>query len=177
MQRKDVFIIILVLIIATEGGLLFFGKQLLSGMPTFPQDCLKKPDGYDRWDCLNPYFEKFTKTVSANAALAEALELTKQGVISDCHITAHTIGRANLEKHDIDMGQAFATCGFACIQGCMHGVMERYVQEKADPYRMLGEIQSACDSVGSRYPGPGSGIIMSKEEMMWSQCHRIGMIL
>lgn len=139
-------------------------KELLTGIPVFPQKCFEYPEGYKRWDCLNPYFEKLTLAVSANVALTEALELVNKGGMSDCHTVAHTIGEANLEKHDFDMGQAFATCGFQCIQGCMHGVMESYIQKEANPYNMFGEIKDTCDSVGS-----ASGSV--KERMLWDQCH------
>jgi len=168
-RRGVVFLVILILIVAIEGGVLLSGTELLSGIPKFPQDCLEKPDGYERWDCLNPYFEKLTKATSASIALTEARELTKQGTISDCHIAAHTIGGANLEKHDFDMGQAFASCGFQCIQGCMHGVTERYLQNEADPYKILSEIKNICDSVA--LPPEVDNRIFTKDNLLWAQCH------
>jgi len=170
MWPKGVVVAIFTLIIAIEGGVLLFGEEWLRGIPMFPQDCLEKPDGYERWDCLNGYFEKLTQATSANIALTESLALVKQGVIVDCHVSAHTIGRVNLEKHDFNMGEAFASCGFQCIQGCMHGVMERYLQNEADPYRVLSEIKNMCDSVGSISPG-----VWNKDALLWDQCnHGIG---
>jgi hypothetical protein len=173
--HKALFLIVLIMaVILAEAGVVFFAKVQLHGMPAFPHHCLQKPDGYDeRWNCLNPYFEKLTKAASASVALTGARKLVTQGVMSDCHIAAHTIGRANLEKHDFDMGRAFATCGFACIQGCMHGVMERYVRELADPYKVRDEIADMCDSVGLAPETENPAL--SKDVLMWDQCnHGLG---
>jgi len=175
-HRTAILIVsLLVLVIFAEAGLLFFDRGLLGGIPAFPKDCLGKPDGYEgRWVCLNPYFSKLTKATSANVALTKALELTKQGVISDCHISAHTIGAANLEKYDFDLGTAFASCGFHCIQGCMHGAMERYIQNKGDPYAVRDEIKTVCDSVAPASLEAGSPT-PSRETLLWRQCyHGIG---
>lgn len=122
---------------------------MLFGQYTYnPQKCFEKSDGYSRWDCLRPYFETLTQKMSASIALDEARNLVGQGAISDCHILAHSIGEANLKKYDFHMGEAFASCGSACIQGCQHGVMERYIRSKTDPYTVVSEIKSICEDVG-----------------------------
>ena len=70
------------------------------------QECLEMPDGYKKWSCLVPYFEKLTIVKSERTAVTEALNFKTQGVVSDCHLFAHFIGEKSLEKHNFDMGKA-----------------------------------------------------------------------
>jgi len=128
---------------------LFFGKDLGDNLSTPPKECFERSDGYKRWICLRPYFETITKKLSASAAVDEALKLKVQGAVSDCHLLAHYIGEASLVKHNFNMGEAFASCGSACIQGCQHGVMERYVRYETDLYNVVSKIKNMCDGVGS----------------------------
>lgn len=114
-----------------------------------PQECLsRKSDGYSTsWSCFEPYFERITKEISVNAAMAEAIKLKEQKVVSGCHLFAHFIGEASLEKYNSDVGKAFSSCAFGCSDGCFHGVMEQYMRNDADPYKVILETKNMCDSI------------------------------
>jgi len=122
-------------------------KKISTGPLEPPQECLDKPDGYKKWSCFRPYFERITNEVSVNAAMAEAIKLNAQRVVSDCHHWSHFIGEASLEKHNFDMGKAFSSCTFGCSSGCFHGVMERYLRYETEPANVISKIKNMCDSI------------------------------
>jgi hypothetical protein len=165
-KTKIILSIALLAIVIGEGSLLFvdyMGKRL----PNFPKECLDKENEYDKWICLKPYFDELVSKVSPRYAITEAKILKDREVIDDCHLNAHFIGEAALEKYDFDVGQAFASCEFGCIEGCFHGVMERYVRYEADPYSVVFKVKNMCDSVSS----PNA----RKESLLRGQCaHGIG---
>lgn len=115
--------------------------------PKPEQECLDIPDGYEKWSCLGPYFEKLTIEKSTQTALTEALKFKTQGIVSDCHLFAHNIGEKSLENHNFDLGKAFSSCSHVCSKGCWHGVIERYINEQ----QILPEIKNICDGVGLDY--------------------------
>ena len=114
-----------------------------------PQECLDKPDGYNKWSCLKPYFERITIEVSSRAAIAEAKSLKRQGVIGDCHVISHFIGWTNLEKYNFNMVQAFTSCASGCVEGCFHGVMDRSIWKATDPHNIISNIKNVCDNLGT----------------------------
>jgi len=111
--------------------------------------CLSKAHSYEKILCLQQYFKEFTKSNSAELAMAKAEEFKAEGVIDDCHLIAHYIGEANLEKSNFDFGRALSTCSLGCIEGCFHGVMEAYVSQKTDSLEFRSGITTMCDSVSS----------------------------
>ena len=122
-------------------------RILLSGNDLFkpPKECLDKPDGYNTsWSCFKLYFEKITNEVSVEAAMVEARRFKVEKVVSDCHLFAHYIGAAALEKYDFDIGKAFSSCSYGCSKGCLHGVVKEYLSNE-DPYKPISEIKNACD--------------------------------
>ncbi len=112
-----------------------------------PQECLDEPDGYKKWVCLGPYFTRVTNEVSVRASMAEAKSLKRQGVISDCHLFSHFIGKTTLEKYDFDLAKAFSSCTDGCSNGCWHGVMERYIRGEEDLSGIASKIKNVCDSI------------------------------
>ena len=115
-----------------------------------PQECLDKPDGYNKWVCLGPYFTRVTNEVSVRAAMAEARRFKEEKAVSDCHISAHLIGETSLEKHNFDIGKAFSSCTSGCNDGCFHGVMERYIRGEEDLSGIASKIKNVCDSLGNK---------------------------
>ena len=113
------------------------------------QECLDKPDGYKKWSCFRPYFETLTNEVSASASMAEAIKFEEQRIVSDCHLFAHYVGETNLEKYNFNMGKAFSSCTPGCLNGCFHGVMERYIRYETEPDNVISKIKNMCDSVGT----------------------------
>ena len=111
------------------------------------QECLGKPDGYEKWVCLGLYFEKFTAATSVSLAIAEATRLNEEGVVSSCHVIAHYIGEAAWEKNDFDMGKAFSSCTLGCNKGCFHAVMQQHLRYQTDPYTIISQIKNMCDGV------------------------------
>ena len=148
----------------------FFNAALVdkaNGSLEVPQHCMLQPDGYKRWACLGPYFEKLTFLTSARTAMVEATKFKEQGVVSDCHVFAHLIGEANLEKHDFDVGKAISSCTVGgCRYGCVHGVIGRYGGTEADPYNIISKMKNVCDSIEDDFPqklncvhGTGHGLL------------------
>jgi hypothetical protein len=70
-----------------------------------------------------------------------------QGVLSDCHLIAHFVGKANLEKYGFDLGQALSTCSTDCIQGCIHGAVQTYVSQKDSFEEFIAELDTVCEVV------------------------------
>ena len=157
-MRKEIFVtgllvscILLGMIILGLSRADFFSALPLLGVSSsfeLPQNCMREPDGYKRWTCLGPYFANLTMQTSAKTAVSEASKLKQQGAVSDCHVLTHFIGEANLEKNDFDMGETIASCAVGeCRYGCVHGAMQRYGQNEADPYSIISKIKSMCDSI------------------------------
>lgn len=141
MARKSLIFILLVVVFVEMGILVWGAKE--------KDKCLSEAEGYTKWRCYEPYFKKLTNETSAHAAMAEAIRLRDGGVFSSCHIFGHLIGETNLEKHDFDTGKAFSSCTRGCVDGCFHGVMERYIRNEADPYNIIPKLSSICDGVGT----------------------------
>lgn len=113
-----------------------------------PEACFELPNYYKRIACISPYVAAIVKESSARDAFCRVAGLLREGKIQDCHLLAHVIGEANLEKYQGDAAQALANCPLDCIQGCIHGVMEKLVgrlqeQGQATPSVLL----SLCDSL------------------------------
>jgi len=124
-----------------------------------PKECLDEDkDGNKRWSCFRHYFETLTNKVSASAAMSEAIKLKYQRTTSECHLFAHYIGAANLEKHNFDMGKAFSSCTSGCNDGCFHGVMERAIRNESDPYSIIPRIKNVCDSLVTNTGGKGTNV-------------------
>lgn len=152
------FIFLLVIVVVfLKLGIFGFGQFSFLGIaPTVrvnylfepPKECMSQSDGYKKWTCLRPYFEELTDKISAKAAISEATKFKEQGIISDCHIPAHYIGEANLGRHNFDLEKAFYSCSVGeCRAGCYHGVVERYIRNKADPANIIFEIKNVCDRI------------------------------
>jgi hypothetical protein len=109
--------------------------------------CEAHGETYEKTICLEPYFAEITKRESAAAAVARAQEMEHQGLISDCHLIAHFVGEANLEKHGNNLGQALSTCSTDCIQGCIHGAVQTYVSQKDSFEEFIAELDILCDGV------------------------------
>jgi len=112
-------------------------------------DCISQLDGYKKWDCMSPYFEKLVYEESVIEAMKEAIEFKEERVVADCHLFGHLIGETGLEKNNFDVGKTFSSCVHGCSDGCFHGVMERYLRNEIDPYNVVSNIQNICDSVGT----------------------------
>jgi len=115
------------------------------------KECLSQPDGYEKWDCMSPYFKDLVYRASVGEAMAEAIKFKEERVVADCHLFGHAIGETSLEKNNFDVGKAFSSCVHGCSDGCFHGVMEGYISNKAEPYSVVSEIQNVCDSVGTGF--------------------------
>jgi len=113
------------------------------------EQCLLLADGYQKISCLGPSIAQITKKGSAQTAIDLLQNLQKEGFIPDCHLLAHVVGEANLEKYNFDSGKAFSSCSFGCIEGCFHGVMEAYVSSKVDQTQISSLIKGMCESVSS----------------------------
>jgi hypothetical protein len=73
----------------------------------------------------------------------------EEGIIDDCHLSAHQIGRTSFNQYKDDIGKAFATCPMGCIEGCFHGVMEGYVEKNGSPSQIVEEVPKLCSTVSS----------------------------
>lgn len=165
-KGKILFFFVLLVIVAGEGSFVFL-DFIKNRLPSPPKECFGKSNEYDKWMCFNPYFKELVNKVSVVYAMNEAKKFKNEKIIDDCHLNAHFIGEATLEKYDFDAGKAFASCEFGCIEGCFHGVMERYVRYESDPYTAVEKVKNMCDTVSS----PNSKL----EETLKSQCaHGIG---
>jgi len=146
-----VLIVAIILVIFFGIGFLTKSKFFVTSLFEPPQQCLDQSDGYKKWSCFRPYFEKITNEVSASAAMAEAIKLEVQRVVSDCHLFGHFAGETTLEKHNFDMGKAFSSCGEGCLNGCFHGVMERYLRDETDLSNLPLQLKNICDDLGDSY--------------------------
>jgi len=161
-QLKRILLLVSILAIFLEVGILLSMQVIsvnLSSPGIFkismdnplelPQECLHKTkDGY-KWSCFRDYFETLTSKLSVNAAMAEAIRLKNEGATSDCHLFAHYIGEDLLENDNFDLGKSFSTCVAGCTDGCFHGVMERYIRNKADLSDIASVMKNVCDSLGT----------------------------
>ena len=109
--------------------------------------CLATEDPHRRTASFGSYFQSLTKLRSAEIAIARAQELKHQGALDDCHIIAHYVGEANLDKHDSDLGKALATCPTGCLHGCIHGAVQTYVSRKDSFESFIAELDHVCDVV------------------------------
>jgi len=165
-KLKIAFFFVILVTIVGEGSFVFLGF-ISNRLPSPPKECFDKANEYDKWICFEPYFRELVNKVSPGYAMVEAKIFKERKIIDDCHLNAHFIGEAALEKYDFDAGKAFASCEFGCIEGCFHGVMERYVRYEADPYSVTSKVKSMCDSVSSSNP--------RVETLLKNQCaHGIG---
>lgn len=167
-KPQIILVLILLVIVVGEGSLLFVSFTSKGGLPSPPKACFAKSNEYDKWVCFAPYFQALAKKVSAVYAMNEAKRFKNERIIDDCHLTAHYIGEASLEKENFDVGKAFSSCEFGCIEGCFHGVMERYIRYTGDPSRILAKINNVCDTVGVSES-------FAKASLLRNQCaHGIG---
>jgi len=165
-KLKIILLIVLLAAVAGQGSLLF-ADHMDKRLPKPPKECFTKENEYNKWICFKPYFEELVNKVSPAYAMIEVKNFKDRKIIDDCHLNAHYIGEAALEKYDFAAGKAFASCDFGCIEGCFHGVMEGYVRRAADPYTVTPKIKNMCASVSS--PNP------EIERLLRSQCaHGIG---
>jgi hypothetical protein len=113
-----------------------------------PEECLRVEESWERTMCLLPWFRELTDERSARYAVCRAARMQADGTIDDCHLVAHAIGEANLERYDQDPGRAFATCGTACIEGCRHGVMEAFIGAlPSDVEVITAKVAGVCDDI------------------------------
>lgn len=138
----------LIIILLTLTGFFVGNHFAKSTKQGIPPECLNIPPSFERTYCLKSFFEELTRKESAMIAVAKAKELRSQGIIHDCHLISHFIGNEVVRKHQYDIGKAFSECGWGCIQGCYHGVMEEFLNEKTTPQNLQEEIMHACDEVG-----------------------------
>jgi hypothetical protein len=165
-KAKIIVVLALLIIVIGEGSLLLV-DHVAKRLPNAPKECFEKASEYNKWLCFRPYFEELVYKVSPRYAMTEVKIFKEKEIIDDCHLNAHFIGEAALEKYDFDVGKAFVSCEFGCIEGCFHGVMERFVRYEADPYSVVSKVKGMCDSVSS----PNRQI----ESLLKSQCaHGIG---
>lgn len=151
---------ICICLICICGGYLWFDNH--ESQKSLLTRCNEISEPYKRGTCLLPYWRELTIEKGAGPALAEAIAFQKQGVIDDCHLSAHQIGRTNFDQFKNDIGQAFASCPMGCIEGCFHGVMEGYVEKNGSPIQILEEVPKLCSSV-------------SRDSLLQRQCvHGIG---
>jgi len=154
--RKHKALFILALLVMGGGGFLFTLNPISDrGLPAVPRECFDKASEYEQWLCLEPYLKTLVSKGSVRYAMDEVQRLQDEGSVNNCHFLIHVVGEANLEKHNFNPGKAFATCELGCAEGCFHGVMARYIDEKADPHTVASEVKSMCDTVsmGVREPG------------------------
>lgn len=113
-----------------------------------PPECLEIDDPWMRRVCLEPHLRQLARDESAEYAVCQAARLQADGTIDDCHILAHAIGETNLEIEGGDAGAALATCGGGCLEGCMHGVMQRFVGSLPRDVTTVGSaVYPLCDDV------------------------------
>ncbi len=144
--KKILFLFGLILIFLFLG--LFLAKIFQnSKLAYLLYTCKKEVQPYTRLRCLKSYFEHYTYAYSARDALREAQRLKKTRVIDDCHLASHYIGGATLSKNSFDIGRSFASCGKGCIEGCFHGVMEKYVEHNGGI--TTEGLTHLCDSVSN----------------------------
>ncbi len=105
---------------------------------------------YKRVICLLPYFKMITFEKGAEVAITEAKDLKQKKLINDCHLPSHSVGEANIEKNDYDLGKAFSTCPLGCFEGCFHGAFEGYAQKKGSIDNLVtpGPIPEICSEIG-----------------------------
>jgi hypothetical protein len=140
-SRNSIGISIVVTVIIVLVGIFWW-------RPLWQKACTWVASPLERSDCLVPYFVYLTHHEPVSEVLAHAQVLQRQGIIDDCHVIAHAVGAANLDRHSGDPGSALATCSMGCIEGCYHGVMEAYVathSQRPTPQDLL----TICDSVTS----------------------------
>lgn len=146
------YTLLILLMVVACAACLFIGLSIQSWfdpLHNLQTRCEKEESAYTRGKCLEPFFSLLTLKTSASQALADAVALQKEGVIDDCHLAAHVIGEANVQKYDGDIGKAFATCPQGCIEGCYHGVMEVYVAQVRSLHEVVEEASSLCKEVGT----------------------------
>jgi len=162
LSKKFLLLIVILIIIGLEMGI-FISRQPYVNLASsailkifvndpfkLPQECLDKADGYNTsWTCFRTYFKTLTSKISVRAAMAEAIKIEKQGIVSDCHLFSHYIGEEHLEKSDFNMGKAFSSCPVGCRNGCFHGVLQRYISNEADPYEVISEAKNICNTLGT----------------------------
>jgi len=148
-KLKYIMYVIFFLIILVGISLTVHSKYFANNLFKPSQECLSQSDGYKKWFCLKPYFEKITNEVSANAAMAEAIKLQGEGVISSCHAVAHYIGQTSIKKDNANIIEVFSSCTYGCRRGCLHGVMGQYLNDTVDPYNIASKVEDLCDNVGS----------------------------
>ena len=133
--------------------------------------CLKNTgEGYETILCLKSYLEELTRTKSAKVAIQETILLKNQKHISECHLAAHFIGKANYDKFKTNVSLAFATCPTLCLEGCQHGVMDAYINASKNLETALFGITNTCQSITSSswlkrqcLHGVGHGIVRHNE--------------
>eukprot|EP00746_Dinoflagellata_sp_MGD_P078192 gnl/MRDRNA2_/MRDRNA2_31287_c0_seq1.p1 gnl/MRDRNA2_/MRDRNA2_31287_c0~~gnl/MRDRNA2_/MRDRNA2_31287_c0_seq1.p1 ORF type:complete len:450 (-),score=55.45 gnl/MRDRNA2_/MRDRNA2_31287_c0_seq1:201-1418(-) len=94
--------------------------------------------------CQLELFEEHAYQCGARSALCEAKSAVLNGSLSDCHLAAHAIGRGTLRRAGGNIVQAINDCGLACVQGCIHGVVEAV--DNLD----LFQVFQACDALGNQ---------------------------
>jgi hypothetical protein len=107
----------------------------------------RHPVGVARADCLAPWLEAIVRAEGAGRALQAAESVVKSGAMNDCHTMAHAIGHASWRKAR-SLGPAFRACTDACIQGCMHGVIEASMMPAAGAELDAAQVLAFCDALG-----------------------------
>lgn len=147
---KKIYILLLVaLVLIAVGLILYDNRDAPDGEMTLLEQCLAQDYSYKKIVCLEPYFIELTHASSAENAMREAQALQQEGMIDDCHLIAHFIGGANLEKNNDDIGAALASCSLGCIEGCFHGVLEEYVGERISNPQLTAELPGLCATVAA----------------------------
>ena len=107
----------------------------------------RHPPGVARAHCLAPWLEDIVVRQGTARALEAAQGLVQSGVMNDCHFMSHTVGHATWRKTR-ELHTAFGACTTACIQGCMHGVVEASMMEASAGRVAPKQALAFCDSLG-----------------------------
>lgn len=112
----------------------------------FPEVCRRIRSHYGKVSCLTPYIEWIVERQSSKAAMCKVMTLWKSGLLEDCHLLSHVVGKASLKALG-DPGKAMQECPLDCIQGCIHGVMEAHIQAlEKDGKLSDSALLTLCDS-------------------------------
>jgi hypothetical protein len=118
-----------------------------AGRDHLAKACGTQGENYQKTICLAPHFAALTRERSAGVAVARAQEMEDRGRLSDCHLIAHHVGEANLEKYGFNLGRALATCSAGCLQGCIHGAVQAFVSRKDSFEGFIAELGTVCNAV------------------------------
>jgi hypothetical protein len=92
-----------------------------------------------------------------------------EGLVKDCHAHAHELGWELLALHEGNWFTAISECSLECVQGCQHGVLERYTADLTRE-ELLSAMTSLCDVFNPHtgtyrqcVHGIGHGLLVSRK--------------